>query len=339
MKDFDSMYRDFHRHPRVKAATALTTRGRQGSLVGYKSHHLLVWNNIQDEMVEFMERVRARRMEREHAVVVYSRKRVAANVLRSWLKQPNRARPTKLYPSLADFCSFKEVHAILDQPNDVVVNPNSFAAVFPHIGELAETWREGVFKQLGKVITGKDLHPDAALQEAELARNVLICARCSSVPDPEDRRHSNKWRKHGWAIKATPLFYPESLTHKCCSSGHLWDYNKGIRMPVDDAMRLASINDLYRSDNFGRREWKADVLGKQEVLTTIVHRVIRLAGLDPKTATVDDMDNRNRLFECKWCPMETGSDAEDEEDLFEEDDERLPDRLFYNWRLYVRLSR
>ncbi|KAF9005858.1 hypothetical protein BDZ89DRAFT_1079840 [Hymenopellis radicata] len=282
MKAFDTMYQEFLRHPRVKGTNVLTTRA---------------WNNIQDEMITFAG---------------------TRSVLCHWLKQPNRVSPTKLYPSLPDFCSFKEImpYWINQMTSSLGVKTYS--------------------KRLGKVVTGQDnLHPDAAIQAAKLARNVLICCRCCSFPDPGDQRHWNKWRKNGWTITVAPLFYPESLTHKCCSSGYLSTYDNGITMPSDDAMKLSSINERFGSSNFGRMKWSAGVLRKQEVVTTIVRRVIRLAGLDPKTATVDDMDNRHQLFECKWCPMETGSDAEDSEDDSEEEDEKLPDRLFYNWRLYV----
>ena len=293
-------------------------------------------------MITFGENIRRQRLDKFHAVKVNERKFHARTILRQW-KRRNTTPPTNIYPSIADFCQFSEVNAILDQPDDVEVTLESFQPIIAQIPVLCNRWRNGIYKTLDALVNPDEpiTGSHAAYNRLNLAKNVLFCQgyHCSTILE-----YSEKSRKRNYTVRATPMWFPDYLSHKCCRANYISPYMRGphaVKAPPDPVMKLEGSQWIAEDDNHGRVPWRGqEFFRKNEVLGRIVRRVIKLAGLDPETATVRDMDEQLGLFECKWCPLDRvdldGYSMSSDDD--DDDEEPRRDRLFVNWRLYVRCT-
>ncbi|KAG2122589.1 hypothetical protein DEU56DRAFT_831761 [Suillus clintonianus] len=122
---------DLSHHKLVKQPTRLTDR---------------IWNNIKNDMIKYMEDMRARRLERERKALLIARRRIAIGVLRNY--KIARLPFTDVMPEPVDFCSFPEVIEIVNLPTETEVTEASFAEVASRMDDLAQTWRARIHSQL-----------------------------------------------------------------------------------------------------------------------------------------------------------------------------------------------
>jgi hypothetical protein len=106
--------------------------------------------------------------------------------------------------------------------------------------------------------------PESALQ---LATTIFSCTLC---PDE-------------------PLTYPRVLIHRCATKNC---YHNPV---VDDDLSV-----LKRSLNCSYWNSGNNMIFEAQKITTLT-KVIKLCGLDPKSATREDMDKQNPIFECLAC--------------------------------------
>ncbi|KAG6849552.1 hypothetical protein H0H93_007500 [Arthromyces matolae] len=111
-------------HPLVKKPQKLTER---------------IWANIKEEMLQFMDAMHTKRLEREHDDLVLQRKPSAVAVFRDYVADQHPF--TDVMPSGLDFCSFGPVKVILEQPTEVTVDATSFADVATLIPDFIAQWR------------------------------------------------------------------------------------------------------------------------------------------------------------------------------------------------------
>ncbi|KAG7449924.1 uncharacterized protein BT62DRAFT_944525 [Guyanagaster necrorhizus] len=283
----------FAEHPLVKKNSPLTDRA---------------WANIKGEMVHWAESMRAKHLAREREALINTRKAVAVAVLRQYKNESTNYPLKHFFPTIADFCTFSPVREVLELPSEVVVNIQSFSAVVPQIPYLCQRWRGYVRRLLSQFIVGPDSQTPY-LKHLKLARNVLICTSCSTIPVSSYRLHRGH-EDDGGKCELVPLFYPQMLTHACTSLG----YKRGS--VTDESSHL--VHERWR----WRVPWNTTCLAKNDKFKTIVETIIQLVELDPSTATVQDMDDADARFDCLLC---------------ESDPITRYSKMFilYNWREYA----
>ncbi|RXW18582.1 hypothetical protein EST38_g7278 [Candolleomyces aberdarensis] len=311
-----------------------------------------VWKNIKPLAITFMDSVRQRRLEAEHTNLVRSRKRHAAEFLKIYKNA--RLPCIDIFPEPPDFCSFEPVQRILKRPADVTVNVSSFDCLTPVLPDLLKRWREyvqdGIQKVLLNDMTGSihvapDLQkfqppvPGVLRQQTTLATTVFVCAACNGAShfgplnglamfgmDLYDEEDEYMDFDDGFRdIK--PLFHPEVMAHPCNTRFALRNeflYHQLMAFSPRDPSEY--LEDCLKA----RQRFNINRLKMDHQAGKAAACVVKMAGLDPNTATTADMDVLDPRFKCNDCrqyhrvtpppksePSENGLDEHDDD---EEDD-------------------
>ncbi|KAK0444589.1 uncharacterized protein EV420DRAFT_1648693 [Desarmillaria tabescens] len=129
----------------------------------------------------------------KHTSVVEVRLALAWSVFETFFP-PGSPYATTI-PSPMDFCTFRTVRNILDLPDDVTVDDQSFV---PLLGLFHQQWMECTHNDLIRIsVNSSDLESmEQKVSFLQLARNVFVCRVC---------------------VTRAELFYPEVLAHECCT--------------------------------------------------------------------------------------------------------------------------
>ncbi|KIJ66489.1 hypothetical protein HYDPIDRAFT_129407 [Hydnomerulius pinastri MD-312] len=122
---------DLSHHKLVKQPTRLTPR---------------IWANIQSEMINYMQQMKAQRLERERKALVISRKRIAVSILRAY--KIAHLPLEQVMPEPMDFCAFPQVLEILELPTETAVTEDTFTGVVEQMDDLVAQWRGRILGQL-----------------------------------------------------------------------------------------------------------------------------------------------------------------------------------------------
>ncbi|KAJ7823245.1 hypothetical protein B0H13DRAFT_2125610 [Mycena leptocephala] len=156
------------------------------------------WKTIQSDMVQYMEQMKAKRLAREHAALVVTRKAIATKVLRTF----------KRYPCAA---------------SDVSVDEQSFEALLPEFPGMIATWRERLVDEMAKVYKRCNKEESAMLDDDDvktrlmLAKTVFKCVTCGD-DDLDPFFHdilAFAASAYGTEKRCRPLYYPTVLSHRC----------------------------------------------------------------------------------------------------------------------------
>ncbi|KAK0206812.1 hypothetical protein DFS33DRAFT_621363 [Desarmillaria ectypa] len=276
----------FQDHRLVKQPRALTEKG---------------WRNISQYMIQFMEKMRNKRLAREHAALINSRKAIAASLLRTYKLSFSGTPYTTVLPTIVDFYNFGPVKELLDLPDEVIVDEHTFAPVVPQMDAFCQTWRERIHDELIQIVG----HPDPpSLQTMEqkvaflkLAHNVFFCdSQCGSF---------------SWigGVAEQGLYYPQVLAHQCSVT----ESDVGQDEPPDQAISLPPLR---------RCAWTAKHLSLHNKASAVVSALITALDRDPEQTTVDDMDNLEQFYRCILC--------EHNRFFF------VSRRVIYGWRTFVK---
>jgi hypothetical protein len=254
----------------------------------------------------------AKRLKREYEATTLRRREPASEFLQAFKK--SKLHEGQIMPEGPDFCNLDIVREILLQPVDVVVNANSFDDILPILPSALAQWREGLRRDMLELIKRHDrtqqivylecgddgtyydaLAPALRLSEQEYARElelattVFRCSSCSWTPvlslvDYEDDDYSRT---------NTLLFYPQVLGHQCLTRESLgyWD-----SLHDNDYTRRLSNEQFVSRTCWGRKGLAVD-----SVASKVAKKFVQMAGLDPLTATVHDMDCLDLRFSCLIC--------------------------------------
>lgn len=320
-----------------------------------------IWKNIEGPLVEFMMEMRVKRLEREHAALILERKKYAIEVLRIFKNQ--HLPCTEIMPQGPDFCDFKAVRDILTQPSNVEVNISSFDDIIPKIPTMFKAWQEGVHLSMldavqrsfkPKISSGLDfgfmldssdygddsedsdeedrqdmfrsLPEDECRIKMKLAATVYSCKTCThraeygydfESDDTDTPFYSFSRSQYGFD---RPLFYPQVMGHACLSRRMCaYDFWEG-RKKADPSTELAD------SDS-ARKKWGCSKIFVDKRASEVAAQIVELAGLDPTTATSDDMDKLGLRFICPKC--RTTKPKNPQAVGIEDDEEGMP---IFDWR-------
>jgi len=303
----------------------------------------LVWTNIKGPLLEYMALMRQRRLQRELDALVVIRKGVAVEVLKAF-KKAKQLEVNEVMPEPPDFCDFEPVKEIINRAADVDVVASTFDPILPLIPRLISSWRNKIDGSMAEVVKrfiflkGNPISEDyenpeyprrfgqakvklsneQAIQKVKGASTAFICKRCS----PDDDDSSDCWSYYTPPPPRQPtqlLFYPQVLTHSCLtrqSLGLLWDLKV-----VHDPSKSLGIYGLKE-----RTRWRAlGLLAVDTYASGVAEAVVRYIGLDPTTATSEDMDHLEDRFICQLCPVVQG----------ELKTKSILEYLLYDWRSLV----
>ena len=262
-----------------------------------------------------MAQMRQKRLQRELNALILIRKGVAIEVLRA-LKKAKILEGNQVMPEPPDFCDFEPVKEIIKGPADVDVVCSTFDPILPLLPGIISSWRYKMDVAMADVVkrfiflkgqpvpedyqnpeyprrsnsANVKLSDEQALQKVKGAATAFVCKKCS----PEDESYDS------WSCYTPPprqptqlLFYPHVLTHSCLtrqSTGLLEDYE----VFHDPSKSLGSYGLQERT------HWEARV-AVDTYASGIAEAVIRYIGLDPATATSDDVDHLDDRFICRSC--------------------------------------
>ena len=167
-----------------------------------------------------------------------------------------------LFPHVRDFATFPEVRAIIELPNESVVNAGSYDVLLPTIPGLVDKWRKNaddrLLDRLKSLISCAE-----GVDPRSLATTLLFtCNRCSA------------WRT-----------YPEVLTH-CCQYYTFYENEE------------AEVYNTTANSVMSAKPWDAS---SYSINTKIVNTVLSLCDKDPSRTTQADMDALDERFVCDSC--------------------------------------
>ncbi|KAH9832268.1 uncharacterized protein C8Q71DRAFT_840660 [Rhodofomes roseus] len=218
------------------------------------------WRKVQGEIINFMQGIRTERLERQLCETLKTRwpifKAAGRVLLDEYLNKYPQARTWGLnLADLAFTAAFREVMCV---STDVQVEKHSFMKLREDIDAIVEGWRVRICSELCQFIGRQTGQPPKDMDWLRLATTMFRCKRCS-----------------GQQL----LFYPYLVAHRC--------------------LRHVSSISAARGSYYGSVCAYIGVpcipeVNALEVFTSsVVRRVVRFCGKNPKTATAREMDALN----------------------------------------------
>ncbi|KIJ10785.1 hypothetical protein PAXINDRAFT_101915 [Paxillus involutus ATCC 200175] len=228
------------------------------------------WQYVLPRLIQIMDGMRQKRMKIE----VHNARRNLLTILYNDYRRNHApiAAFADLLPSLHDVVNFVPFYTIVKLPADVNVDKATFKPAFDQLPTLTGEWK--------------------ARAEAQLASLVTIP---TNLPAAEESTDSNQEQERKSSVERLKLASAVFEVKLGSSRGELLTYPDIMAHPVFDGH--------FRRHGKALRVWSLiDSRGNRvvELLRGASH-VVRLCGLDPHTATVDDMDRRNPRLICTQC--------------------------------------
>lgn len=215
-------------------------------------------------MVQFMEDVRTKRVERQRTDVIIERQNVVLPLLLAF--RQTRESHIKV-PVDADIVCMPPFATIIESDSDDDVTPESFGDAMAQLQTWCNKWwidQDAFFYSLLPPTTSDYDH------RLELATTLFKCVGC-----------------------AKPISYPRILAHECMTNLDWLHVDKNL-MGVESLRRFESLGSLPY--NYGGY-WCEYHHKAAEISAGIVEA----CGMDPKTTTLSDMDEKPVRFadQCK----------------------------------------
>lgn len=213
-----------------------------------------------------MEAIKVERLARElHACLKQRMQTFAIKTAESIALLP-RGEP---HPSLRDvFESQRVKDLVFKTSSDVQLKADNFNFISEILPEIAQQWRERAASEMVNKIraTMGENHVMDPSTVLSLATSVFSCL--------------------GFSCSERNMWFEDALAHPCCT-------------PRCSELDLG-MNTEPAYLFFTKKPWTANVhFSKAE--HNIISEVVQLCGLDPLTATVDQMNQLDPVFECAVC--------------------------------------
>lgn len=264
---------DFDEHPLVRKNQKLTPKGESSRQRRRTPLTLVVvWSNIQQTLVDFVLTSRPARIAAERKAAMKARGMLLKDVL---IKYRASLPPGTNIPPNGDIANSAPFRAIWDIDTGIEVHASYFDAALASIPELWESWHQAVDDALLKCLDLSD--------PAELMRAVtrVFCQACTAG-----------------------LFYHQVHEHKCFTR-HLYSgpyTQEQANLLLQFWIGLQSVP--WNQENVLRKPAYSHEL----TFGTCTEMLASLCGLDPSTATAEDMDAAGSTFVCKTCVEEKERD-------------------------------
>lgn len=250
---------------------------------------------MRGNLVAFLEERKAERLTDERTGLMATRIRKFNDSVTEWYTA--QAVPSyQLHdPALADFAVMPEVRAIVELPNEIEVTSSTFQPVLEKLPDLIAQWHANVKTQVGQFM--KASYKTALEELARVGDETGVGTDVDTITDSA---------------------FVELATSFLSFSGYPWDRDDAMRATlsfqetlVHSAMR-GHYSALSQQDPYLRavgsvtdcRPWTLDIKCKVSAATIAQMCILaKLCGLDWRTVTCQEMDQRNDRFVClcEWC--------------------------------------
>ncbi|KAG6857308.1 hypothetical protein H0H87_006501 [Tephrocybe sp. NHM501043] len=171
-----------------------------------------------------------------------------------------------------------------------------------------------------------------------LATTVFTCKKCNKAApnetdiayetDDDDNFAGYSPGSLGSGTYSKPLFYPEVKGHHCLTRKKVFDLPLWLQgheeygeLLMENPARKLDSNKVWR------RRWSTHPLRINRRLEDCARALVKEAGLDPETTTVQDMDNLDTWFACLVCADNCGEEGKKDVDV------RPYEMPAFKWRL------
>jgi hypothetical protein len=314
-----------------------------------------------------MTEMQVKRLEREHAALVLERKKYAIEVLRIFknqhlpcteimpqgpdfcdfkavqdiLTQPfnvevNISSFDNIIPQLpAMFKAWREdVHlsmldAVQRSFRPIISSGFNFDFFMSSPSDYGDGWDDSDEEDSDKEDRQEVSHPlpeNECCITMKLAATVYSCKSCTHLAEygydfeSDDTDPSFYSFSHSQCGCDGPLFYPQVMGHACLTRKTCtYDVWEG-RKKFDPSTELAD-------SDYVRKNWGCLKISVDKGASDVAAQIVKLAGLDPTTATSDDMDKLGLRFICPKC--KTTKTKNPQVSGIEDDEEAMP---IFDWR-------
>jgi hypothetical protein len=232
----------------------------------YFSQTLIVILRVDEFINTFMEDEKAKRLLRERSTLLTERLPILLNVYNTFVET---YPVNSIIPCVADVFIDPLVQDLFFRPplstTFTEKDLETVGALFP---EIVRRWRNTTEEKLLNMISPNQEVP-VAKSLLQLATTIFSCRLCPNHP----------------------LEYPQILIHSCATAGI------SSRNVYNDNSEDSVLRWLLECSNWT----SGDFITFDALNIARLSEAIKLCGLDPKTATREDMDKRDPIFECINC--------------------------------------
>ncbi|KAH7884240.1 hypothetical protein F5I97DRAFT_1811758 [Phlebopus sp. FC_14] len=235
------------------------------------------WNRLRPTLVKKMEIYRTQGQEN----YVYRPRRVSL-ILRYDRYARKPAPPgaeIDILPHVADLATFAPFVAIIHRPRESKVDENSFDPAFEQLPALVQEWRENV--------------------EAQLA-SLIVFPSNTQRPKPKTLAHDQEAVKAAYRLKLASAVFIEKQSDTLITYPHVLYFTR-----FNHAQPYSSDLEHAAAVIFQARPWSICDSGGQPVVQFFAGaaHVVRACGLDPESATAEDMEKRDARLVCNICSV------------------------------------
>lgn len=260
---------------------------------------VLVWDKIKPTFEDIMTKTRALRLILERKLLLGKRLILFNSVYADW----RRDQPLDVVlPQAIEFATKDEVRNIISVPEADVITKQSFYALRDMFPQWIDEWHRNCDSTLCAEYSyppGMEHVPDDV--DLNLATTVWLCPRC---PFPTPKTMSI-------------LHYPEVLEHQCMHQ-QAECHEDDFVFPQDEAEVASRLVNEHSP-------WTCAFVKPQEA-PLWASEVVKACGMDPLTATREQMDALDVRLSCNACIL----------------DSLVPSTIdtlkVYNWRAAVSLT-
>ncbi|KAF8997048.1 hypothetical protein BDQ17DRAFT_1429254 [Cyathus striatus] len=235
-----------------------------------------IWNNIRPQLIQFMEEKKAERLEWQESAMLHLRRPLLRILRKQYAKT---LPPNSIVPPEADLNDYEPFRNIIEEtPPDQEVTIDDFNDVLDGLPEFVSQWRGEKDRELLRIM-GAPVTENPDFSPLKLATTVFHCAK-------------------SYSFRSSPccyVSYPQILVHKCARS-----YGTRRLYPSEISAPMGYDDELYI--DLGEAKWNSE---GQVLFSTqghqIAEKIVSLCELDPKSATCEDMDARDPVFQCNLC--------------------------------------
>jgi len=214
-----------------------------------------------------MKSAKAKRLESLYLGIAGKRLNDLKAIRNAWIES---LPANSIYPTCSELMRLPFVQNIFDNlTKEDKLTEAHLESIRLALDDLNVEWQENIKNELIEIVSSSSedtVDPETAL---DLATTFFACTTC---------------------YRLRFLRYPNVIMHKCTTTLDWQSSNEGDKQT------------RFLRNHFKETLWntKKDIVIRPEH-TAFVAELVRLAGLDPKTATVQEMDALDPIFECVSC--------------------------------------
>lgn len=280
----------------------------------------VVWANIQTALLEFLQPIRSEREAEVWKKAVAKRCDLLQGLLDGYARERPVSEPQPRISDLVDRIELLRavLDTELDDDEEDPVTVDEFADVMTAVPAAAEIWR--VDCRLAAVSALPNVSPSsvagsstARILSAKIEEHVDD-DHTSELSDHTNSINNAKQQTEGYPVENEPTLSSDVAATRLALATSLFHCAicKNFRPQVLHASNIFAhtcfwssppANHPYRAQHevIGKGPWSHGRVVSHKDAVEITTRLIELCGLNPHTATVDDMDRCDARFACPGC--------------------------------------